>query len=506
MSAALAHLHVAATLIIIAWDVWLTNRIAGARMLPRRFVGITGLAGLLLIPAVIVALATGSLEYGRALAAVAWLWPATLVLFAVQAWYATLRGFVTPAMGVPIALYDSLIAGAALVQLVVRWGVQPPSIFLAVLAADYGALAATASPLALSSSLLFYVPLFAPAFPARYRASATVRVLLAAAAAVWGGIIIAKIWPASGAVRGYDRYDAVRMRERPDGDLAIGVKLFPQLHAGPPPVAIREDLELVDSLTPDVIAVTIAPDGVKRATLDSIAHVLEPVRRDSTVFVVTLGNGALPLVPGRFSPLEVERRVELVRTIARRLRPDYLLPVAEPYGRASAVYGRLPVTTWTRYLARAAAAARQVSPRTRVSWAAARYDARDSALFAWSAAPGSPIDALGFAVSPSDQGARGLDADMFAADRFIRATRSPKEHWVWSAASFPSAHGEHSQERALWAVLSWASSRPAIRGVIVAEAGDYDTTIGLRAANRRLRPAVATVARAIAALKESEAR
>ena len=300
MSAALAHLHVAAALIIIAWDVWLTNRIAGARMLPRRFVGITGLAGLLLIPAVIVALATGSLEYGRALAAVAWLWPLTLVLFAIQAWYATLRGFVTPAMGVPIALYDSLIAGAALVQLVVRWGVQPPSIFVAVLAADYGALAATASPLALSSSLLFYVPLFAPAFPARYRASATVRVLLAAAAAVWGGIIIAKIWPASGAVRGYDRYDAVRMRERPEGDLAIGVKLFPQLRAGPPPVAIREDVELVDSLTPDVIAVTIAPDGVKRATLDSIAHVLEPVRRDSTVFVVTLGNGAQPIFAGSF--------------------------------------------------------------------------------------------------------------------------------------------------------------------------------------------------------------
>jgi hypothetical protein len=92
---------------------------------------------------------------------------------------------------------------------------------------------------------------------------------------------------------------------------------------------------------------------------------------------------------------------------------------------------------------------------------------------------------------------------MFAADRFIRATRSTKEHWVWSAGSFPAAHGEHSQERALWGTLAWASSRAVIRGVIVAEAGDYDTTIGLRAANRRLRPATATVARAIRALKES---
>lgn len=503
MSAALAHLHVAVVVVILLWNLWMTSRIAGARMLPRRFVGITGLGGLLLLPAVIVVLATGSLEYGRALAAVAWLWPVTLVVFAVQAWYATVRGYVLPAMGFPIALYDTLIALAALVQLAVRYGATPPTLLLAVVAAQYGALAATASPIALSSAFLFYVPLFAPAFPARYRSSATVRVVLAAMAAVWAGFIIAKLWPGAAAIRSYDRYDQMRMRERPAGDFAIGVKLFPVLHAGPPPVAIREDLALVDTLGVDAIAVTIAPDGVRRSTLDSLARVLDAVRRDSTLLVVTLGNAAPPLLPGRPARLDVERRVEAVRSIARRLRPDYLLPVAEPYGRAAAVYGRLPVTTWSRYLARAAAAARQVSPRTRVSWAASRYDARDSALFAWSAAPGSPIDALGFSISPSDQGARGLDADMFAADRFIRATRSPKEHWVWSAASYPTVHGEHAQERALWGILAWATGRPVIRGVIVAEAGDYDTTIGLRSATRRLRPAAATLDRAIRALSES---
>jgi hypothetical protein len=503
MSAALAHLHVAAVAIILAWNLWMTSRIAGARMLPRRFVGVTGLGGLLLLPAVIVVLATGSLEYGRALAAVSWLWAATLVVFSVQAWYATTRGYVIPAMGVPIAIYDTLIAGSAIVQLAVRYGATPPAVLLALVAAQYGALAATASPLALSSSLIFHVPLFAPAFPARYRASATVRVVLAFFAAIWAGFIIAKLWPGAAAVRSYDRYDQLRMRERPEGDFAIGVKVFPVLHSGPPPVAIREDLALIDTLDADVIAVTIAPDGVRRSTLDSISRVLESVRRDSTLLVVTLGNASLPLIPGRPSPLDAEHRIEAVRAIARRLRPDYLLPIAEPYGQAAMVYGRLPVTTWSHYLARAAAAARQVSPRTRVSYAAARYDARDSALFAWSAAPGSPIDVLGFSLWPSDQGARGLDADMFAADRLIRATRSPKEHWVWSAGSFPAVHGEHSQDRALWAVLSWATSRPAIRGVIVAEAGDYDTTIGLRAATRRLRPGTATLARAIRALRES---
>jgi len=42
-----------------------------------------------------------------------------------------------------------------------------------------------------------------------------------------------------------------------------------------------------------------------------------------------------------------------------------------------------------------------------------------------------------------------------------------------------------------------------IRGFIVAEAGDYDTTIGLRSSSRRLRPATAAIARAVSALREN---
>ena len=501
MIRALGTLHFAATAVVIVWSVWMTGRIARARSLPRRFVGITGLAGLMLIPGVIVALATASLIWGRALAAVAWVWPATLLVFALQAWYATSRGLVIPTLGVPIAIYDSLIAVAASVQLAVKLGAMPPAPLLALLAAQYSALVVTASPRALISPLWLYAPLLAPAFPARYRSSATARVILAAMAATWSGFILARLWPASAAVHSYESYDAARMRERPAGDLAIGVKLFPTLHGAPPPVAVREDLALVDTLDVDVIAGTIAPDGVRRATLDSLAHVLEAARSDSTLLVVTLGDARPPLLPWRRAPLDPERRLDAVRSIARRLRPDYLLPVDAPYGNAAAAYGTLPVATWTRYLARAAAAAKQVSPRTRIGYSASRYDARDSALFAWAAAEGSPVDALGFTIFPSDHGARGLEADIRAADRFIRATRSPKEHWVWSAGSFPIAHGDAAQERALTAVLAWATARPMIRGVIAAEAGDYDTTIGLRAANRRLRPGAFTLARAIRALR-----
>ncbi|HEX2781616.1 MAG TPA: hypothetical protein VHM30_19080 [Gemmatimonadaceae bacterium] len=503
MTGALGILHLAATALVVAWSIWITGRIARGRSLPRHFVGITGLGGLMLVPGIIATLATASMIYGRALVGVSWVWPATLTVFAVQAWYATSRGFVVPTLGVPIAVYDTLIAAAGWVQFAVRVGGTPPVPLLALLGAEIGALAIGASPAAFWSPLWFHAPLFAPAFPARYRFSATARVILAALAATWAGLIVARLWPAAGAAASYARYETARMRERPQGDFAIGVKLFPTLHGAIPPVAVREDLALVDTLDLDVVAVTIAPDGVRRSTLDSLARVLEAARSDSTLLVVTLGNATRPLAPGRRARLDEERRLEAVRSIARRLRPDYLLPIAEPYGRAATVYGVLPVTTWARYLARAAAAARQVSPRTRIGYAAARFDAADSALFAWAAAEGSPIDALGFSIFPSDRGARGLDADMYAADRFIRATRSRKEHWVWSAGSFPSAQGEASQDLALSGILAWATSRAPIRGVIVAEAGDYDTTIGLRSANRRLRRATFTVRRSIRALREN---
>lgn len=499
----LALLHAIATALIVSWDVWMTGQIGRSRAVPRAFVALTGLGGLLLVPGAIVAMATSSLLYGRALSTVAWLWPATLLLLAVQAWYATVRGLVAPPLGVPIAVYNTLIAGAAVVKYAIFLGVEPPDPLLVLVAAQYGALAVSASPAALASPAFLFVPVVSPAFPARFRASVAIRVGIATLAAVWGGVILGRIWPGTAAIHSYDRYAESRLRERPRADFAIGVKLFPDLDAGPPPLAIRSDLALVDTLDADVVAITLLPAGTGAATLDSVARVLEDVRRDSTLLVVMLGSPPPRLTPGATHPFDERARIEAVRRVARRLRPDYLLPVVEPYGRAAASYGVLPLATWTRHLAGTAAAVRAVSPRTKVGVGVARYTMRDSALFAWAAAADSPLDAVGFSITPSAQGARGLDADMYAADRFMRSARSTKEHWVWSASSFPAVHGEASQQRALWGVLAWATSRPAMRGLIVGEAGDYATTTGLRAASRRLRPGTREISRAIAALRES---
>ena len=67
------------------------------------------------------------------------------------------------------------------------------------------------------------------------------------------------------------------------------------------------------------------------------------------------------------------------------------------------------------------------------------------------------------------------------------------------------AHGEQNQARAIWGTIAWATSRRAVKGAIVFEASDYGTPIGLRAPGGRVRPAAATLARAIRVLSENAA-
>ena len=87
----LAPAHLALTLVIIVWNVVLAGRIAQLRQATRPFATITGLAGMLLIPAFIIAIATTTVITGRAISSVDWIWPAVIVLFAIQSVYALAR-------------------------------------------------------------------------------------------------------------------------------------------------------------------------------------------------------------------------------------------------------------------------------------------------------------------------------------------------------------------------------------------------------------------------------
>src|SRR5829696_2261981 len=494
-------------LMVLVWDVTLTGRIVQVRNLPRAFVALTALAGFLVLPSLVIHLATGNAITGRSVTEVDWLWPLTLTLFALQALYAAVRRLVNPFIGFFISAFDVLIAVDAVLRSMASTGATLPAPALLFLAATTGTFSfVLTSSTVVSSPLLVLVPMIAPAFPALRRATATFRLFLAVVAGGWVIIFITQLTPADQAVNSYRIHDprSEKLQERPEGDFEIGLKLFPDLDGPPPPVAIRNDLALADTLEVSVVSVVIVPEEMDRQSLDSLARALEMIRRDSTQLIVTLGypRPLLPL-PGR--TFSEARRLQTIDRVVRQLRPDILLPAEDPYDSGTRAAGQRAPQYWESYLSRAAAIAKRVRPRTRIGVSASAYDRRDSTLYAWAASPESPVDVVGFTLFPSRTGVRTLDAATHAADRWMRESRSTKDHWVFAAGGYPEAHGEASQERALWAALVWATSRPSIKGLIVSEAGDYGSITGLRSPDGHLRRVAFTVMAAMRGVKETRA-
>jgi hypothetical protein len=223
-----------------------------------------------------------------------------------------------------------------------------------------------------------------------------------------------------------------KLQERPEGDFDIGLKIFPDLDGPPPPVAIRNDIPLADTLGVSVLSVSLIPEEMDALALDSLAHALDLVRRDSTQLIVSLGYPQ-PIVPLPGRTFNDARRLQTIDQVVRRLRPDILLPAEDPYGSGTRAAGQRAPQFWESYLASAAAIAKRIRPRTRIGVSAAAYDRRDSTLYAWAAARGSPIDVVGFSLFPSRTGVRTLDAATHAADRWMRESHSTKDHWVFSA-------------------------------------------------------------------------
>lgn len=498
---------IAVSLLIVAWDVFLASQIAQLRKVPRAFRTLTALVGLLVAPGLVIAVASGSLMTARTILLVTWIWPAVLVLFALQAGYATGRGLVAPLIGVPIAIYDLLLASAGLVRYAGSLGLDAPPVLLALTAAQASTLGLVTGAAALASPFAIQIPILAPAYPARWRASGGLRASLALLAGVSTALTLFEIPPSVRAVASYDRYGRELLQEHPEGDFTVGLRVFPDLDGPPPSIALRSDLALADTTGVSAILVVVNPAGARATALDSLARSLEQTRRDSTLLIVALGYDGDAGERLRHSrPAYFASRLADVRRVAQRLRPDVLLPADEPYGRGARALGTLPPEQWIDYLTRAAVAARRVDRRIRIGVAASAYGARDSTLYAWAAAAGSPIDVVGFTVFPSFRGGFALESRTRAADRWMRALPRPaKPHWVFAAGGYPAVHGERSQEDAIWGALAWATSRPTLSGLVVADAADYDAVTGLRAPGGRVRPAGWAVLRATRGLREAAA-
>jgi len=491
-----------ASVLVLAWDVFLAGQIAQLRRAPRFFRGVTALGGLLIAPATLVAVTAASVLNGRAIHVIAWVWPLTLAIFALQAAYAVGKRLVTPFIGVPIAAYDLILAAAAYVRYAAYSGRDPSVAALAVVAAQSSALGLVLGRVALFSPLAVQLPFLAPAYPARWRISATVRGTLAVLAMVYAIIFVAEVPGALVAVRSYNSYAQDRLQERPRGDFTIGLRVFPALNDAPPPLALRNDMALVDSVGVGAISVVIDPAGTRAAALDSLARSVEDERRDSVLLIVSVGYDRDEGEAFRRSPnAHMQARLAAVDRIVRRLRPDILLPARDPYTEGVRALGRVPLAWWEEYLRAAAVNAHRVSNRVRVGVAASAFVGADSALYAWASRPSVPIDIVGFSFYPSYDGGGSLAARLHVADRWMRS--SEKNQWVFSSGGYPVTHGETSQARALWGTLAWATSHQSVKGLVVESAGDYDTLTGLRAPGGRVRPALATLERAVAAMAET---
>src|SRR6185312_10121725 len=175
----LAPALLALTVIILIWNIVLAGRIAQNRQAPRVFQAVSGLIALLVLPGLLFHLATSTIITGRAVVTMDWVWPAVLVLFAIQALYALVRGFVNFAWGLPIAVYDIVIAAIEIIRYMVAHGHSPAEPLVALLAARSLAMVfAGGTSAVLASPLYLNMPMVAPAFPALRPLTAAFRLIM----------------------------------------------------------------------------------------------------------------------------------------------------------------------------------------------------------------------------------------------------------------------------------------------------------------------------------------
>jgi hypothetical protein len=488
--------------LVLLWNVALAGRLARIDEAPRQWATLTGLLGLFLLPAVVIRIVGSSLVLGRTIASLSWFWPVIATLVALQAAWTLSRRLGVRAVVLPIALYDALVAAGAWVEFASGNGTPLPWWLHAIPTAITSATGYVAGTSALVSPFAVAPPLLAPAFRARWAINATVRGTIALGALVAVLAVASELPQAAYAVRSFDNYTLVPLRERPeDRPLAVGTRLLGTVDGTPHPQALRWDLDLADSVDVDAVSVRVTPRASARA-LDSLARVLDDLRADSVLIVAAIGYDLDEGLRARFAPTAWERsRIAAVDKVVRRLRPDVLVPASEPYGAGARSVGVLGVARWQAVLRECARTAHALRPAMRVLHEAAAFDARDSALTAWAASRESGLDGIGYAFTPGFRGGASLEAKLQAADRWRRARRTPTREWVTLAAGNAWVHGEVAQERAVWGVLAWASARTSVEGVIAGDAADYDTRRGLRGPGGRLRPATASVRRAIRALR-----
>ena len=496
--------HLALSLIIVTWDVVLAGRIAQLRLASRPFAAVTGLCAMMLLPALIIRMATATVITGRAVVAVDWIWPLVVALFAIQGTYAVSRRLVNYLWGVPIVVYDVVLAVTEIIRFGVAHGWGWANGVSGILTAQSSTLAImTQSSIAVTTPFFFLVPMIAPAFPALRRTTAAFRAFVAVDATIW--IIALLVWGLSAATQAGDAladHLEDRLRERPAGDFLVGLKVLPDMRSEPSPIAVEKDMQLAATLGVRALAVVVVP-GVPDSSLDHVAREIDRFG-DSTTVIVAIGYHGKLVPELGLAPFDEGARLATIEKVVQKMHPTIVLPAEDPMAVGSRIVGPLPVEHWQSYFTAASRRAKAIDPRVKIGYSVSSYGIADSIMYAWAAQRGSPVDVVGFSFFPEKKGIDDIvNAFEPAADRWMKATPPTKEHWVFAAGGFPLNSGERMQERIVWRSLSWATDHPAIKGLVVYEASDYAQARGLRAPNGRLRRAERAVRNAIRQLRES---
>lgn len=492
MPRSLALAPIVIAVIVLAWNIALAGWIAARREGPQWFARLTGLAGLLVAPAAVIAVAASSDAGARTITGVTWLWPLTCLLLVVQASSATALRAVSSTVGVPIIAYNTLVCLLAIGDdLVARSGSAPLLLQGAVAARD-AVLGIVMGPAALSSPLAVLVPLLAPAYPARWRASATFRALLVVYATVLSTMLAVQLPRGIAAVRSYGEAMVTTSPRLPP--VERGVRLLPVLSGPPRSRSVRSAAAVHERVNPDAVLVLLRMEEGRVLGLDSLARTLASYRDDRTRLLVAITVERADAIAVQRSPQVVhQQRLTAVQDIVRRLKPAVIIPLMRPAVPSLLGEPDLPSLWVTRQLTAAAAAARREHATTEVAWIATRFDRVDSTLYEWAANDASPLDALGFAPAPTFSGLPSIDARLRAADRWQGAGEAAaRPHWILTHG-LPRAHGDAAQRAAVQHVLAWSTQRRWVRGVLVGEPSDDASMTGLVAANGRARAVLETI-------------
>ncbi len=479
---------------VLLWNILLAGWIASQKQAPRAFTALTGLCGLMIAPAALISMANVLEASARTTSPIAWLWPLVTVCFALQVAYATFTRLVTPAVGIPLLLYNICVATVSTGDFLVGVVGSAPLWLQGAIAARDAIVGMAAGRTALASPIALIVPIIAPAFPARWKVSAGVRAVLTIAATALTTLLLTE-WPRGvGAVRSYDAATGVRMQERPEGDFAIGVRLFSTLDGPPPARLVATDTRIADTVLASTVLVVLSEKGTRAMALDSLSRVLEQWRADSVTIAV-----GLELESEAGQPVTAARKAAIERVLVH-LKPDVLIPGWRSPLPALLESGEPGVIWWQAMLRSADEVIQRVRPRTTLGWSAARVDSRDSAVFDWASSANSPVRLLGVVSFPSFAGLPGVDARLRAFDRWHALAearyQTSRDSWLMEVGGLPRAHGDAAQTAAIMRALAWGTRRPWVTAAILGDAGDYDGAIGLRAANGRLRSAVGVLSRA----------